>query len=134
MHNALLRNGDIEAGGILIGNKISKNNFEVVDISVSETTHHASFTRFVRDTNESTSLLTHHFSQGTGFYLGEWHSHPNFSLYPSYQDVITMKKIIRDPAYGVTFVFLLIAHIINNELSTKAYCFHKELKSFVILE
>lgn len=134
MIDALLVNGDLETGGVLIGNKIAGNHFQIIDISISETNKHSTFASFIREPRESTLLLQKHFTNATGFYLGEWHSHPNFSLHPSHQDVRTMKKILKDPSYGVSFAFLLIVHLINGKLNAKAFCFHQDLKGFITLE
>lgn len=131
---ALVVSGDLETGGVLIGNKITGNHFQIIDISVSETNTHSTFASFIRETKESKLLLQKHFNSATGYYLGEWHSHPNFSLHPSHQDVRTMKKILKDPSYGVSFAFLLIAQLLNGKLNAKAFCFHQELKGYITLQ
>jgi len=44
-------------------------------------------------------------------YLGEWHSHPSFSVLPSPEDVGTMIDIVENPRSEITFAVLLIVRL-----------------------
>ena len=44
-------------------------------------------------------------------YLGEWHSHPSFSVRPSIEDVSTMTDIVSNPASAINFAILLIVRL-----------------------
>jgi|SRR5690606_20967561 len=131
---ALHKYGDFEIGGILIGKKIDENSFEIVDASVSDEDRRFSFVSFIRGTKKSERLLKKHFRKGTGYYIGEWHSHPRFSLNPSLADIRTMLGILHDSSYGVSFVILLIVHIAHSEMKHKGFLFHKDLREIVPLE
>jgi len=131
---ALYKYGDFEIGGILIGRKTGVDNFEIVDASISDEGKRFSFMSFIRGTKKSQRLLKQHFQKGTGYYIGEWHSHPRFSLNPSLADIRTMMGILHDPSYGVSFVILLIVHIAQGELKYKGLFFHRDLKEIVPLE
>lgn len=132
--SALNKYGDYEIGGILIGKKIGENNFEIVDASISDEDNRFSFVSFVRGTKKSERLLKKHFRKRTGYYIGEWHSHPRFSLNPSLADMNTMVGILHDPNYGVSFVILLIAQVTQCKLKYQGFFFHKDLKEMVPLE
>jgi hypothetical protein len=41
-------------------------------------------------------------------HIGEWHSHPSFSVHPSPTDISTMTEIVEDEAAEITFAVLLI--------------------------
>jgi integrative and conjugative element protein (TIGR02256 family) len=131
---ALNRYGDFEIGGILIGKKVGEDNFEIVDASISDEDKRFSLTSFIRGTKKSQRLLKQHFRNGTGYYIGEWHSHPRFSLDPSLADIRTMMGILHDPSYGVSFAILLIIHISEGEIKHKGLFFHRDLSEIVPLE
>ena len=131
---ALNKYGDFEIGGILIGRKLGEDNFEIVDASISDEDKRFSLTSFIRGTKKSERLLKQHFGKGTGYYIGEWHSHPKFSLSPSLADIRTMMGILHDPSYGVSFVILLIVHISQGEMKHKGFFFHRDLSEIVPLE
>ena len=44
-------------------------------------------------------------------YLGEWHSHPSYTLEPSAVDRQTMHDMIADPKLGAHFVVLMIVKL-----------------------
>lgn len=135
MKEALLKFGDYEIGGILIGKKLAEQSFEIIDISISDEDKRFSISSFIRGTKKSERLLKRHFRKKTGYYLGEWHSHPKFSLNPSQNDVLTMVGILNDPDYGVQFAVLIITHLVrNNELAYKGYLFHKDLDRAIELK
>lgn len=131
---ALHKFGDLEIGGILIGRKVAEDSFEIIDASISDEDNRFSFVSFVRGTKKSERLLKQYFRQATGYYIGEWHSHPRFSLDPSYADIRTMMGILQNPGYGVSFVILLIVQMSHGEMKHKGFFFHKELNEIVVLE
>ena len=130
---ALRKYGPNEIGGILIGSKKEENHFEIVDISISNEESSPSFWGFIRETKKSEKLLKKHFKKSTGYYLGEWHSHPKFRLTPSTKDISTMIGILGDENYGVTFVILLVTHLVNDNLKYKGYFLHKNLDEIITL-
>lgn len=124
-----------EIGGILIGNKVTDVNVIVNDVSISNEVEILNYASFIRDTVNAQRLLNKHYKKSTGFYIGEWHSHPNFSLYPSGKDISTMKGIIHDKNYNVSFAILIIVKLNeSNELESKGFLFHKNIKEFICLE
>lgn len=132
--DALRKYGEFEIGGILIGRKVDVNIFEIVDASISDEDNRFSFVSFIRGIKKSELLLKQHFRHETGYYIGEWHSHPRFSLDPSFADIRTMMGILHNPNYGVSFVILLIVHLVHGELKHKGFFFHEELNEVVPLE
>ena len=50
-------------------------------------------------------------------YLGEWHSHPSFSVTASNMDVRSMQTLARDPEVGANFLALLIVRLSAGRLA-----------------
>lgn len=124
-----------EIGGILIGVKDTTGNFIITDVSISNEAKEFRFASFTRGTYIAQRLLKKHYKNKTGFYLGEWHSHPSFALYPSGKDIDTMEGIISDPDYNVSFAILTIVKLNNdNFFESKGFLFHKQLDDYVTLE
>jgi [CysO sulfur-carrier protein]-S-L-cysteine hydrolase len=44
-------------------------------------------------------------------YLGEWHSHPSFSVQPSFEDIESMTDIVESGNSTITFAVLLIVRL-----------------------
>jgi integrative and conjugative element protein (TIGR02256 family) len=71
---------------------------------------------FRRDPHAHQNTLDKFFQQtGRDFqrfnYLGEWHSHPSFSVRPSPQDIQTMTDIVQDRNSLISFAVLLIVRL-----------------------
>jgi len=105
--------GNREIGGILMGEEIGEERFRIVDFSVDTKT--GSSAHFVRDAKHHEQELQAFF-QRTGQdysrfnYLGEWHTHPKFSVYPSFQDIRSMQDLV-DGSREVDFAVLMIARL-----------------------
>lgn len=56
-------------------------------------------------------------------YLGEWHSHPLFSVEPSNTDHASMKSIAGDPTVGANFVVLVIMRLNKMTLEGSAHTY-----------
>ena len=124
-----------EIGGILIGIKRNDNSFLITDVSISNELNQSHFASFIRGTQKAQQLLKKHFKNKTGFYIGEWHSHPSFSLYPSPKDISTMKGIIKDRNYHAKFALLTIVKLdTDGEFRSKGFLFHESLENFISLE
>jgi len=111
--------GQKEIGGILMGEYIEDGVFRIVDFTAQRTG--GTFASFIRMIDNVASTLksffverNHQFAKYN--YLGEWHSHPSFSLAPSSTDHQSMTKIIIDRSVGANFVVLLILKIEQNNL------------------
>lgn len=103
-----------EIGGILVAEHRQDEVFSIAGISVQRSGGTGS--RFVRDPAHHTEFLSRFFSQ-TGHdytrynYIGEWHSHPSFSVLPSIEDCTTMQAIVSDPRVNVSFAILLVVRL-----------------------
>jgi [CysO sulfur-carrier protein]-S-L-cysteine hydrolase len=113
LRQALRRAGQIEIGGVLMGEQIEPGRFRVVDISIDEQT--GGRAHFVRG-QEAHSKALDEFFQRTGNeyarfnYLGEWHSHPSFSVSPSATDRHAMCSLVHGER-GIDFAVLLIVRL-----------------------
>ena len=64
--------------------------------------HHEAMDEFMDKTGR-------HFSRFN--YLGEWHSHPSFSVQPSVEDIATMTDLVEHSGPELTFAVLLIVRL-----------------------
>lgn len=111
---ALKKADSREIGGILMGEHLSKGVFRVKELTIQE--HGGTYFSFVRQLKNILNPLRLFFYK-TGYnykkynYLGEWHSHPEFTPEPSICDSETMWEIVNDPEMGANFVVLMIVRL-----------------------
>ena len=129
--NALQKYGKLEIGGILIGYQKGKNHFSIARATVADDIGKFNVASFIREPFKSMTMLLKLFKKRKYNYLGEWHSHPSFSLNPSSNDIRTMKGIILDDAYGVSFALLIIVKMLGSNIEMAGYLFHIHLGNFV---
>ena len=124
IREALLKHGNRECGGILMGEHVNHEEFCVVDLTVQPEA--GTVSRFVRAVASFVAKLAAFFER-TEYcyqkynYLGEWHSHPLYTLQPSWDDVQTMRDIIDDPEVGANFVVLMLAKLGNGNVEFRAW-------------
>ncbi len=110
---ALRKAGRREVGGIMMGEHVGLNLFIVREMTVHR---RGAFASFVRRIEDAIGRLRAFFRE-TGHdyarfnYIGEWHSHPSFTPYPSRTDDLSMLQIVQDKTIGANFVVLLIAKL-----------------------
>ncbi|BHH83680.1 Mov34/MPN/PAD-1 family protein [Desulforhopalus sp. 52FAK] len=110
---ALRRSGRREMGGILMGEQFGPNNFKIVDFTIDDKI--GSEAHFCRNPEEHLIALEQFFAKTNHDYsrynyLGEWHSHPTFTVEPSLQDIIEMNKLVRGEP-NIHFAVLLIVRL-----------------------
>jgi len=113
LRTALRVAGGREIGGLLMGEQIAPGHFRIVDLSIdSETGGPAHFVRSPKVHTEALSAFFHETGhQYDRFnYLGEWHSHPRFSVTPSAQDIASMIDLVEGER-GIEFAMLLIVRL-----------------------
>lgn len=111
---ALKKAGHREIGGILMGEHIGTNAFAIRDLTIHS---RGTFATFVRNVGKALAGLAR-FRERTGNrhrqfnYMGEWHSHPLFSLRPSDPDRETMREIVASPQMKeAQFLVLLLVKL-----------------------
>jgi len=102
-----------EIGGILFGQEVAAGHFVIIDFSVDEISGKRA--HFTRDPDLHFQALQEFFDKtghdyGTYNYLGEWHSHPCFSVSPSSQDRRSMQELV-DGEKKIDFAVLLIVKL-----------------------
>lgn len=113
LKSLLRRAGRREIGGILMAEQLAPGNFRLVDFSVDNITGRVA--HFCRNPEQHAAALERFFVQ-TGHeyskynYLGEWHSHPGFSVEPSLQDISSMTKLVRGER-NIDFSVLMIVKL-----------------------
>jgi len=111
---ALAKAGRREIGGMLMGEQLGPDHFRIVDFSIDAFS--GSHSHFRRDPALHQKTLDEFFDRiGRNYqrfnYLGEWHSHPSFSVYPSVEDAETMTDIVENDDSVITFAALLIVRL-----------------------
>jgi proteasome lid subunit RPN8/RPN11 len=128
--DACTRAGTRETGGMLFGEHAAESEFRIVEATAHAVGLVASFVRVITDgftRLEQFFRRTRH--DYTRFnYLGEWHSHPLFALYPSSTDTETMQRLVEDPSTGALFVVLLIVKVENDTLHAGAWAFFPDAR------
>lgn len=118
VQSALMRavksGGTREVGGILMGEHTDVDTFRVTELTAQ--TEGGAFATFVRLVEFIVRPLRLFFDSTchdyTRFnYIGEWHSHPLFSLTPSAKDHRTMHELLHDRSLGARFVVLLLVKL-----------------------
>lgn len=114
LRTALRQAGRREIGGMLMAEQLAPDHFRIVDFSLDEFS--GSHTHFHRDPQTHRATLDDFFERtGRDFarfnYLGEWHSHPSFSVHPSPEDVVTMTNLVEASASAITFAVLLVVRL-----------------------
>jgi integrative and conjugative element protein (TIGR02256 family) len=138
--DALDRAGTNECGGVLMGEHIGYNQFAVRTLTVQGGGTFASFLRGTRAALRAVKEFLHRSNhEYTRFnYLGEWHSHPSFSVQPSDTDHRSMLDIVTNPRVGANFVVLLIFKLASQgTLEGSAYTYLRDgsvLPSQLLLE
>jgi proteasome lid subunit RPN8/RPN11 len=93
----LHQRGVTETGGILMGEHISPDEFRIVNFTVQRSK--GTFASFLRMPRMHLRQLERFFKKTERDYrkynyLGEWHSHPSFSICPSSPDIRAMQALI----------------------------------------
>lgn len=106
--------GRREIGGMLFAEQLVPSRFRVMDFSVDLSS--GSPNNFRRDPRAHEAVLNAFFERtGRDFarfnYLGEWHSHPSFSVRPSPEDVATMTELVSEEGSAISFAVLLIVRL-----------------------
>ena len=114
LRKALRKAGRREIGGMLFAEQLARAHFKIIDFSTDSFS--GSHTKFVRDPKVHQQSLDAFFEKtGRDFvrfnYLGEWHSHPSFSVHPSLEDVETMQSLVETGSKDITFALLLIVRL-----------------------
>jgi integrative and conjugative element protein (TIGR02256 family) len=113
-HASLREAREREIGGMLLAEQMKPGHFCVIDFSLDPLS--GSHTGFRRDPEAHQNALDEFFRRtGQDFqrfnYLGEWHSHPSFSVHPSTRDIDTMTEIVENQTSLITFAVLLIVRL-----------------------
>ena len=122
---ALEKAGQRECGGVLMGEHVGLNHFTVRALEVQKAGAIASFLRSVASAARAIKAFCS--SNGNDFrrfnYLGEWHTHPLFSVQPTSRDHATMRELATDTRVGANFVVLLIFRLNGAALEGSAHTY-----------
>lgn len=125
LHMALKRAGERECGGVLMGEHVGENHFAVRDVHAQKSGAIASFMRSV--SGAASAIKAFCAAKGNDYrrfnYLGEWHTHPLFSVQPSFRDHVTMRELAIDRQVGANFVVLLIFRLNGAVLEGSAHTY-----------
>lgn len=122
---AMTRAGPRECGGVLMGEHVGENHFTVRSLTIQRPGSIASFVRRVGGLGKAIKTFCRaNDNDFTRFnYLGEWHSHPLFSVQPSSRDHATMRELATDKRLGATFVVLMVCRLQARALEGSAHTY-----------
>jgi hypothetical protein len=114
LREALRDAGCREIGGMLFAEQLAPGSFKIIDFSLDASS--GSYGHFQRDPNAHVDVFNAFFEKtGNDFrrfnYLGEWHSHPLFSVRPSVADEVTMQMLVDGPDSDISFALLMIVRL-----------------------
>ncbi len=142
LYKAISKAGNKEVGGILMGEHVANNHYRIVDCTIQRNI--GTVISFIRNCTEIIKQLKIFFKRTSNNYrkynyLGEWHSHPQFSVQPSGQDMESMWEIVEDSNTNANFATLLILKAVHsaNKLEGSVTIFisgHKYFKGELIRE
>lgn len=110
MMSCLSKTKHREIGGILMAEQVNLGEFRIIDFSLDDITGSAA--HFVRSPDHHRAALEAFFARTDNDYsrynyLGEWHSHPNYSPFPSPTDIHSMHELLEEE-HSISFAILLI--------------------------
>jgi proteasome lid subunit RPN8/RPN11 len=105
---------DQEIGGVLVGEQLAPDAFRLVDVSVQRSG--GTSTCFVCSPSAHRHFLEAFFERtGANYsrfnYLGEWHSHPRFTVAPSRIDLAQMQTLVDDEPERRPFAVLIVTRL-----------------------
>ena len=111
---ALKQAGSKETGGILMGEYLSPEVYRIAELTIQ--VQRGTLASFLRLPHLVLRPLQKFFqrtgNQFTHFnYLGEWHSHPLYSIEPSSVDCDSMWEIVSDHSVGANFAVLMVVRL-----------------------
>jgi len=114
IRRALRGAGRREVGGMLFAEQLAAGRFRIIDLSLDDFS--GSHNAFRRDQKVHRETLDQFFRRtGCDYqrfnYLGEWHSHPSFSVRPSGEDIHTMADIVTSHSSTISFAVLLVVRL-----------------------
>lgn len=110
----LRKGGNREIGGVLVAEYVGNETFQLAEFSRQKKS--GTYSRFVRDEVEARAFVAEYLSKAKidptkCNYIGEWHSHPLFSVHPSREDIESMFELSRDTSVGIGFAILIIVKL-----------------------
>lgn len=126
LREALAQAGDREIGGQIFGEQLAPSCFLVSEMTIQR--KRGAIASFIVDLVQATKDAMFFFDrtdhQYVKFnYIGEWHSHPNFSVYPSGVDIASMVNIVADSEFQGNFAVLVIARLEEDSMSMGGWVF-----------
>lgn len=124
--HALRRAGRSEIGGQLFGEQLAPSDFRINECTIQATQGtHAHFTvdvaNALRDAAAFFERTNHQYERFN--YVGEWHSHPSFSVDASREDIDTMRALVHDAEFKGNFAVLMIVRMDRAALRCAANVF-----------
>lgn len=123
--------GRKEIGGVLLAKQIEPGWFQLEDFTVDKKAGTSG--TFIRHPEEHEAAIDNFLDRnGDDYerynYLGEWHSHPSFSVDPSVQDIYSMQTLLEEePEIG--FATLLIVKLSYlHRLDNSATLFQRNMR------
>lgn len=104
-----------EMAGVLMGVVLGNNRYRIKKVSPSMTIDGATRTGCKRDAKIANLFVQEQYEQSghTCVYMGEWHTHPEFTPTPSSVDISSVINIYHLPNNNLPFIILCIIGLEN---------------------
>ncbi len=117
-----------ETKGALFARKISDDIFEVDDVYIESKVGSFAFVELVNNKKYQVYQKSYHKKNGYDYvnhnYIGDWHSHPSFELYPSSYDMAEVKSDLKKS--NAKFLVQVIVKIVNKKLTGNAFYYDRK--------
>lgn len=99
-----------EAGGIILGRVLSKNNILIEEITLPTKFDERGYCFFKRDRKTAQNIINLRWQETNGktIYLGEWHTHNEISPIPSSRDLEMISNQVKTSIMEIDFLLLFI--------------------------
>jgi integrative and conjugative element protein (TIGR02256 family) len=121
-----------EFGGVLVGTYSEDGLTVCIQKLICPKKYKQTPTFFKRKTTFINKKLkeVYEVSNGKEIYIGEWHSHPNMSAYPSLHDLLSMRKILKQDIKITNPLLLIVGGTETNLHINYFIIYHKKLLKY----
>ena len=126
LRKALKRAGVNEIGGQIFGEQLSPSSFLASTLTFQK--QKGTFARFFVDLTQAAqdalsffNKTQHRYSRFN--YIGEWHSHPSFTVHPSATDIESMRNLVTVSTFKGSFAILMIVKLDGNAIKLGGWLF-----------
>lgn len=129
IYNQVVKHSPNETKGALFAEKLDNTTFKIDDVYFESKVGNIAFVELINNNKYKKYQKNYHKQNNYDYtnhnYIGDWHSHPMFELFPSNFD---QQEVIRDlEKSNAKFLIQIIVKVINNKLIGNAFYYDRYL-------